>query len=67
MVFLTKLRAIDPVDGELKTWGGPYIEAISWKDAQEQIKELGYLELDGVLWSEIDFKTGKRTNDTMLN
>lgn len=55
------------MDGELKTWGGPYIEAISWKDAQEQIKEIGYLELDGVLLSEIDFETGKRTNDTMLN
>lgn len=55
-------RAIDPNDGELKTWIGPRIEAISWGEAEEKIKELGYLQISGVLHSEIDEKTNKKTN-----
>lgn len=65
MIFATKIRAIDPSDGELKTWGGQPIEAISWNEAESLCEP--YEEVDGVLWSEIDFETGKRTNSTMLN
>lgn len=67
MIFLTKLKAIDPKDGEVKTWGGPMIEAICWSEAEHKIKDKGYLEIDGVLWSEIDFETGKRHNNAIMN
>lgn len=65
MIFTTKIRAMDMIDGEIKTWGGRRIEAISWKEAES--KCMPYEEVDGVLWSEIDLKTGKRTNSTLLN
>lgn len=65
MIFTTRIRAIDIEDGELKTWAGDYIEAISWREAESLCKP--YEEVDGVLWSEIDLETGKRINSTLLN
>lgn len=67
MIFLTKLKAVDPNDGELKTWSGPRISAISWGEAKEKIKNRGYLEIDGVLHEEIDHETGVRTKYMSLN
>lgn len=61
MTFQTMCRAIDPKDGELKTWVGPRIEAISWGEAREKIKEFGYLEISGVLHSEVE--TNGKQND----
>ena len=45
--FITKLEAIDPKDGKLKTWLGPIIEADSWEQAEELIKDRGYLWISG--------------------
>lgn len=66
MIFQTMCRAIDPKDGELKKWIGPRIEAISWGEAREKIKEFGYLQISGVLQSEIEMD-GKRKNLINLN
>lgn len=65
MIFTTRIRAVDPNDGEVKTWSGQPIEAISWKEAEMMCEP--YEVVDGILWSEIDVSTGKRTNSTILN
>ena len=56
MKFTTELRAIDPLDGELKTWCGPYINAISFSDARQYCDNngLGYLVVTGVLVAEVE-------------
>lgn len=61
--FTTKIKAIDPKDGELKTWCGPHIEALNFTDAQRQceLNGLGYCEVDGMLVSEISHD-GIKTN-----
>lgn len=53
--FTTGLRAIDPKDGILKTWGGPRITAKTWEDAEKivQDREMGYLEVDGEFVAEL--------------
>lgn len=62
MIFITKLRAIDPEDGELKTYAGPNIKEISWTHAEEYCKKyLPYCIVEGILHSEIDEDTGKET------
>ncbi len=46
--FLTEIQAIDPKDGELKTWHGQDIHAKTWEDAQEICDKLyGYLSVIG--------------------
>ena len=49
MKFTTELKAIDPKDGELKTWSGPHIDALSWSHAEEvcQMTGRGYLKVTG--------------------
>ena len=58
--YTTTIKAIDPKDGELKTWGGPNIQGITFKDAENycQNNGLGYCKVDGLLVSEIPCKTG---------
>lgn len=48
-LFATQIRAVDPADGELKTWAGPYIEAYSHADADliRNKEGLGYCEVVG--------------------
>lgn len=60
MTYQTMTWAIDPKDGKLKKWIGPRIEAISWKDAEEKIKEFGYLQITGQLHAEIDEETNEK-------
>lgn len=54
--FTTELRAIDPVDGKIKTWQGPHIDAISFDDAQQYCVNngLGYLYVTGDLIAEVE-------------
>lgn len=54
LVWLTKIKAIDPETGELKTWSGPKITAFTFKEAQEICKEIGYCEIDGLFIGEAD-------------
>jgi hypothetical protein len=69
MKFVTKIMAIDPKDKKLKHFMGPVIESISFKLADEylQINGLGYCEIDGILISEVDEKTGIKTDYTFEN
>jgi hypothetical protein len=57
-LYTTELKAIDPHDGQLKTWMGEYIEAISFQDAQNYCEQhgLGYLKVIGELVKEIPTK-----------
>lgn len=67
MLYQTMCLAIDPKDGELKKWIGPRIEALSRKEAENKIKEFGYLRITGLLLSEIDERTGEEKNLINLN
>lgn len=69
MIFTTVIKAIDPLDGELKIWQGPNIEAISWTHAEQYLQEngLGYCKVDGVLHSEVDWDSGQETITQELN
>lgn len=57
-LFTTELRAIDPRDGELKTWCGPHVPGISWDDARWYCDNngLGYCRVTGELVAEIGTK-----------
>lgn len=54
MIFLTELRAFDPLTNEMKLWGGDNVEADSFEEAEKWCKEnKGYLKVIGRLVSEI--------------
>lgn len=47
-IFLTELRAIDPADGQLKTWAGPEVRAKTMEAAEKYCSEnVGYLRVTG--------------------
>jgi len=50
LIWSTKIKAIDPLTGEMCIWGGPKIKAPSRKQAEEFCQEngLGYCEIDGL-------------------
>lgn len=61
--FTTEIKAIDPLDGELKTYSGQHVEAPSWGLAEQWCREnAGYLKVNGELVAEVDHRTGKVTN-----
>ena len=64
MKFTTELIAIDPADGQLKTWAGPYIDALSYEHARVicDTKGMGYLKVTGLLYGEVDQSTGEKTD-----
>ena len=53
--FSTLIHALDPMDGEYKTFAGPNIRALSRKLAFEycQNNRLGYCHIDGEVVAEI--------------
>ncbi len=53
--FTTEIRAIDPLDGELKLWQGPNVESLNWEAAELycQNNGLGYCKVVGELDEEI--------------
>jgi hypothetical protein len=57
-LYTTEIKAIDPLDGELKTWGGPNVPGISFADARWYCDNngLGYCEIKGQLVCEIETK-----------
>lgn len=63
--YTTIIRAIDPITGQMKTWAGPNIRAISHNSAVQYCREngLGYCEIDGLLVSEIHTKADGITPD----
>ena len=54
-LYTTLIRATDPLDGELKTWMGPYVPGISFSDAESycQNNGLGYCKVDAQYLGEI--------------
>lgn len=68
-IFLTEIRAIDPKDGQLKTWSGENIEALTFGLAEQCCKEnKGYLKVIGELVAEIPCKNGFEPDfDNMIN
>jgi len=53
--YATKITAIDPKDGVLKTWTGIDIPALSFEDAEKYCQEngLGYCKVTGKIVSVI--------------
>lgn len=60
----TEIRAIDPIDGQMKKWAGPNVEAPTRKLAEEWCQQngLGYCRIKDILVAEIDMRTGKITD-----
>ena len=54
-MWATELRAIDPMDGELKTWGGPMIPGRTIQEAESylQTNGIGYCRIIGLHVVEI--------------
>ena len=63
-LYVTQIKAIDPADGEMKTWIGPNVPGISWADAEFycETNGLGYCEVIGQLVAEIGTKYDKNGN-----
>ncbi|WPV66299.1 hypothetical protein [Chitinophaga sp. LS1] len=62
--WVTKIEAIDPNDGMLKSWAGPYVDAPNKRLAQEWCNtNQGYLKVVGELVSEIPTKEDGITPD----
>lgn len=61
--WTTTIQAIDPLDGEIKTWGGPNVPGINWQDAKDYLQRngLGYCDIDGELVEEIPTKSDEQT------
>jgi hypothetical protein len=57
-LYTTQIKAIDPADGEMKTWCGPNVPGISFSDARWYCDNngLGYCEVTGQLVCEIGTK-----------
>ena len=67
-IYTTKIRAIDPVTGDLKLWAGQDIHAESFEKAEQYCREkIGYCEVDGELISVIDEHTGIKIDFDNLN
>lgn len=68
-IWATRIRAIDPTTGELKTWIGDYIKAPTWELAQQYCNDngKGYLEVYGELIAEIPEKDGEPDFDNMID
>jgi len=58
MIWLTEIRAIDPMDNEIKIFSGPRIEAESLMEAEDYCLKngLGYCKVIGRLVEESDHK-----------
>lgn len=61
--YTTLIYAVCPRTGELFTYEGPYIKAISESDARRILDSTGrgYCHVSDILDSEVDEHTGKTT------
>lgn len=69
-IYLTEIRAYDPLTGQMKNWCGPQVEALSWSLAEEYCRlYMGYCRVIGEWVGDVEFSTNKETNfvDTSLN
>lgn len=58
--WCTEIKAIDPIDGQLKSYAGPNVNAPTWSLADDycQTHGLGYCKVSGQLIAEIPCKPG---------
>ena len=62
-VWSTEIKALCPYSGELLTWGGPQIEALTMAEAQQWCDEnLGYLKVIGRLTMTVPGKRDEEGN-----
>lgn len=56
--YVTEIRAIDPLTGDLKRWVGPNVPGESFEDAARYCQEngLGYCEVTGEFVGEIPWE-----------
>lgn len=61
-MYTTLIKAISPIDGELKIYQGPNVPGISFNDAQNycEMNGLGYCKIDGLLIAEINYSEDSR-------
>ena len=59
-LYTTIIKAISPVDDELKVYAGPNVQGISFTDAQNYCNNngLGYCKVIGLIVTEIPCKEG---------
>lgn len=64
-LYITTIKAVSPIDGELKSYEGPNVQGISFEDAQNYCENngLGYCKVDGLLVAEIPCKNGSYEPD----
>lgn len=67
--FCTEIQAIDPRSGELTSWSGPRVQALTWGLAEEylQIQGLGYARIIGEYIQEQPFQVEKTENHDTQN
>ena len=67
--FCTEIQAIDPRSGELISWCGPRVQALTWGLAEEylQIQGLGYARIIGEYIQEQPFQGEKIENNDTQN
>ncbi len=63
--YITEIKALSPIDGEIKTFAGPEVPGISFSDAQSFCENngLGYCKVIGELVAEIPCKHGTYAAD----
>lgn len=67
--FCTEIQAIDPRSGELTSWSGPRVQALTWGLAEEylQIQGLGYARIIGEYIQEQPFQGEKIESNNTQN
>lgn len=64
-LWVTQIKAIDPIDMEMKIWAGPHVPGITFGFAKMycQNNGLGYCEVIGELIAEIHCKSDNPKDD----
>lgn len=67
--WVTEILAIDPVDGQLKKWFGPFVEGPTKELAQEWCNNnyCGYLRVMEELVAEVPYSDGNVNWDEMID
>ena len=61
--FATRFKAVRASDGALITYGGPYVDALTWKMAQIWCNEnMPWLTIDGEVQAIIAANSNKRVD-----
>jgi len=54
MLFVTEFQAVNEYTGEIETYEGQFVEALTWEDVVSQCRKYApYLEVVGILEAEV--------------